>query len=176
MKLHVFLRRNLRVVQFYPALRPLLGSASAVLFFGQALYWSDKTDNEYGWFWKTEEQWEDETSLSRREQETARRLLRQVGVLREEFRGIPRKLWFRLDLERFEQLAETYFSDEKACNNNIMHESAIIACTNPPSPPPANAELVGLSGPLDYSRRLQQRLQQQTHLLLLQRLRQPPPP
>lgn len=132
MKLHVFLRRNLRVVQFYPALRPLLGSASAVLFFGQALYWSDKTDNDSGWFWKTEEQWEEETSLSRREQETARRLLRQAGVLLEEFRGIPRKLWFRLDLERFEQLAETYFSDEKPNNNDIMRESAIIAWRNPP--------------------------------------------
>lgn len=176
MKLHVFLRRNLRVVQFYPALRPLLGSASAVLFFGQALYWSDKTDNDSGWFWKTEEQWEEETSLSRREQETARRLLRQAGVLLEEFRGIPRKLWFRLDLERFEQLAETYFSDEKPNNNDIMHESAIIAWRIPPSLHPANAVLVRPRGRLDYSKKKQQRIQQQKTLLLLLIHRSKPPP
>ncbi|MCE1227359.1 MAG: hypothetical protein LWW87_12900 [Geobacteraceae bacterium] len=110
MKLSDFLRRSVRQIQYYPALRPLLGSATATIFFGQALYWSDKT--EAGWFWKTQDDWQVETGLTPDEQSSARKKLKKIGVLKEEFRGIPRKLWFSLDLDRFEQLVEANFSND----------------------------------------------------------------
>ena len=51
-----------------------------------------------GWFWKTAAEWQRETGLSRREQDSARRRLRALGLLEEQRRGMPAKRWFRLDL------------------------------------------------------------------------------
>lgn len=121
MKLSDFLRRSVRQIQYYPSLRPLLGSVAATIFFGQALYWSDKTGD--GWFWKTQEDWQAETGLSPDEQATARKKLRAIGVLKEEFRCIPRKLWFSLDLNRFEELVEAEFSND----NSIVPNCRFIA-------------------------------------------------
>ena len=49
-----------------------------------------------GWFIRSQEQWTQETGLSRWEQETARRALRRSGLLEERRVGMPAKLWFRV--------------------------------------------------------------------------------
>ena len=71
----------------------------AALMLSQALYWTARTDDPEGWFWKTREEWYEETGLSRREQETARRRLRQSGFWHEERRGVPARIYFRVDLD-----------------------------------------------------------------------------
>src|SRR5208337_2284104 len=53
-----------------------------------------------GWFYKTQEEWTDEICLSRCEQETARRVLRAFNFWHEVRRGVPAKLYFRLDLDK----------------------------------------------------------------------------
>ena len=81
----------------------LAGSAKAGLFLSQAIYWTRVGEailENGGWFYKTIAQWSHETGLSRREQERARRCLKALGVLEEELRGLPAKLWFRVNLER----------------------------------------------------------------------------
>ena len=49
-----------------------------------------------GWFMCSQEQWTQETGLTRWEQETARRALRRAGLLVERRLGMPAKLWFRV--------------------------------------------------------------------------------
>ena len=49
-----------------------------------------------GWFVQSQQQWTQETGLSRWEQETARRALRRAGLLEECRIGMPAKLWFRI--------------------------------------------------------------------------------
>ena len=94
-----------RPIAFHRVLVDLAGSVVSALFLSQAIYWQRRCE---GWFWKTQDQWEEETGLSRREQETARSRLRDLAFIQEDRRGNPAKLWFRVDLERVQtRLAES---------------------------------------------------------------------
>ncbi|PRW43041.1 hypothetical protein CSC04_3741 [Enterobacter roggenkampii] len=59
---------------------------------------------EGNWFYKTQADLEEETGLTRYEQEGARKKLVSCGVLEEAKRGIPAKLYFRVNQERLEEL------------------------------------------------------------------------
>jgi hypothetical protein len=94
-------------VAFYPRLADLTGSVTAALLLGQCLYWTRTVTRQQpqrdGWFWKTAAEWQRETGLSRREQDSARRILRALGLLEEQRRGMPARRWFRLDLAGLRQ-------------------------------------------------------------------------
>ncbi len=99
----------LRVVQgrpiaFYSAYAHALGSVTAALLLSQLCYWSDKGHSGDGWIYKTQAELEAETGMGRREQETARRVLRAAGVVHERKAGTPAKLYFRVDFERLVDL------------------------------------------------------------------------
>jgi hypothetical protein len=94
-----------RPIAYHRCFVTLTGSVTAAVLLSQAVYWSRRTgEGNEGWFWKTSSDWEEETGLSRREQDTARGILRGLGFWEEEKRGIPARLWFRLNLEQLEQL------------------------------------------------------------------------
>lgn len=100
-----------RPIAFHRCFVTLTGSITAALMLSQAVYWQQRTKHEDGWWFKTRDEWTEETGMSRREQETARRRLRQLGLLHEERRGVPAQLWYRVDeirlLELLEKLAQT---------------------------------------------------------------------
>ena len=48
----------------------------------------------------TQIEWERETGLTRSEQETARRKLRDLGYLEERRRGLPAKLYYRVNMQK----------------------------------------------------------------------------
>jgi hypothetical protein len=96
-----------RPIAFHRCLAELTGSVTSGLMLSQALYWTEKTKDSDGWFWKTQDEWFDETMLSRKEQETARRRLKELGdgkVWFEQLRGVPAKLYYRVDLDALEAL------------------------------------------------------------------------
>lgn len=88
-----------RPIAFYPAFIPLTGGFSSAMMLSQALYWAKRTKNADGWFYKSREEWFDETGLRRSEQETARRRLRASAFWHEELRGVPARLYYRIDYE-----------------------------------------------------------------------------
>lgn len=106
-----------RPIAFHRCLVKPCGSVNAALMLSQAIYWSLRTSNPDGWFYKTQEEWEEETGLGRREQETARTLLRERGLMDEQRRTVPAKMFFRVDLD----LVQTRLA-----------ESAILVCTKAP--------------------------------------------
>lgn len=61
-----------------------------------------------GWFPQTQQDIEGLTGLGEDSQRTARRALLRVGVLEEEYRGLPRRLWFRLDARRLADLMDEF--------------------------------------------------------------------
>ena len=67
------------------------------LMLSQAIYWTLRTQDPDGWFCKTREDWQKAIGLGRWEQETARRRLRGTGFWHEERRGVPARLYFRVD-------------------------------------------------------------------------------
>lgn len=109
-----------QVIAFQCAFIRLTGSAMAALMLSQAFYWAGRTTDQDGWFWKTAKQWQEETGLSRREQETARKRLRSLGLLEERRRGIPAKMSYRVDMERLQaSLAESAKADCAERTNKI---------------------------------------------------------
>ena len=70
---------------------------NGALMLSQMVYWSKRTKDRNGYFYKTQEEWEDETGLTRREQETARKKLRELGFSSECKRGVPCKVHFKVE-------------------------------------------------------------------------------
>lgn len=84
-------------VSFHRCLVPITGGVTAALMLSQAI-WTTQTiePSANGWFSRSQEQWTEETGLSRWEQETARRALRNAGFMEERRVGMPAKLCFRV--------------------------------------------------------------------------------
>ncbi len=116
-----------RPIAFYPLLARLAGSVLAGVMLSQGLYWSKRTTTKDGFFWKTQEQWEEETCLTRSEQETARKKLLALAapdgrkVWHEERRGVPAKLFFYVDRAALRDIVL----------HSSMQESRNLECGNP---------------------------------------------
>lgn len=97
-----------RPVAYHPVLVRVTGSVSAGLFLSQLLYWHGKGSDQEGWIYKTRDEIAQETGLTRREQEGARKRLRDQGVVEEQLKGLPATVHYRVNIERLsEVLAET---------------------------------------------------------------------
>lgn len=79
----------LRPIAFHPSFVDICdGSITAALMLSQILYWTPKTGAESnGWFYKSRNQWFEELRLTRSQQETARKILRDKGFIEEEKRS-----------------------------------------------------------------------------------------
>jgi len=93
-----------RPIAFHRCFVKITGSIGAALMLSHAFDQDPDTD---GWFVKTSDEWEAETSLSRHEQEGARAQLREAGVWEEARRGMPAKPHFRVK----EQVLESILAD-----------------------------------------------------------------
>lgn len=112
-----------RPIAYHRIFVTLTGSVTAAVLLSQAVYWSRRTGDNGGWWWKTASDWTEETGLSRREQETARSILRELGFWQEEKRGIPARLWYHLDGEAL----------TVALRQTSMAENAMLVCTKTPN-------------------------------------------
>jgi len=79
---------------------------AAGIYLRQLVFWTGKKSIDPDWIYKTEEEMEAETGLRRRGQREARKVLGSYEVLQELYRGLPRKLWYRVDLVKLAELLE----------------------------------------------------------------------
>jgi hypothetical protein len=93
-----------RVVGYSPDLARAVGGATIGLFLSQLLFLSDKGANPDGWIYKSEAEMGRETGLTKREQQTARRKLLSLGVIRIERRGFKFTYHFKVIWERLYQV------------------------------------------------------------------------
>lgn len=93
-----------RTIAYRRDLADIVGVLGAIML-SQAIYWAGKTKDPEGWFYKSRDEWKEETGLTRRNQETARKAFKKTGVVQEELRGNPARLYYRVD---FYKLAD-YF-------------------------------------------------------------------
>lgn len=96
MKITDFLSDVGRPVAYFPKLRCITGSINATLFLCQLLYWEGKQECKNGWVYKSHADMEEETGLSRREQELVRKTLKDAGFIEEKLAGLPRTLHYRV--------------------------------------------------------------------------------
>ncbi|MBN8781406.1 hypothetical protein [Thiobacillus sp.] len=92
-------------IVFQRAYVGLTGSAVAALFLSYAVYTTERLPAEAeGWFKKSGEEWKNETGLTRFEQQTARRILRELDILIERRYGLPAELYFKVRVDRVLEL------------------------------------------------------------------------
>ena len=103
-------------IAFHRCFAEIAGSAAGGLFLSQLVYWDkvaekmkDREDNS---FFKSQDEWKEETALTRREQETSRKKLKLLGILEETRKGTPARLWFRLNREALNRELEKLITKE----------------------------------------------------------------
>lgn len=89
---------------YYPSFSKVLGDACAGIFVSRIFYWTNKGGDPDGWIHKTQEQIEEETGLTLRNQQTARRKAREMGVMEETLKGVPAKMHYRVNLDKLSAL------------------------------------------------------------------------
>jgi hypothetical protein len=93
-----------RTVGYSPDLARIVGGATTGLFLSQLLFLSDKGHNPDGWVYKSEAEMGQETGLSKREQQTARRKLLSLGVIAIMRGGWKNTYHFKVIWERLYQV------------------------------------------------------------------------
>lgn len=106
MRLAELIKNIGRPCSFHPGLAHVVGGVKACLFLENFIYWDGKADDPDGWVYKTREELRAETGLSFDEQVGARNTLKQLGLLEEKNRRIEHKLYYRVDLDRLQELWE----------------------------------------------------------------------
>jgi len=99
-------------IAYHGDLAKMLKSATACIFLSQLLYWAGR-GSDSDWVYKTQVEWYEETGLSRKEQETARRVLRDKKIIHEVRRGVPAKLFYRIDYDRLTECLLEYYNQFK---------------------------------------------------------------
>jgi hypothetical protein len=99
MKPSEFLQDIGRPMAYYPKLRKVTGSTTATILLCNFIYWRGKESGADGWLYKSSDEIEDETGLSYREQQSARKLLVKKGLMEEKYQRLDHKMYFRLDLQ-----------------------------------------------------------------------------
>jgi hypothetical protein len=99
-------------IVFHRVYVDITGSVTAALLLSYAVYTTDNLPREAeGWFVKTAEAWQRETGLSRHELQSARNLLRRLGLMLERRQGMPSQLYYKVDarvlIERLRAASES---------------------------------------------------------------------
>jgi hypothetical protein len=90
-----------RVIAFNVNLARVCGDVKAALFASQLLYWTrvgPEVQTNGGWVFKTRDQWQTETGLTRFEQESARKRLQGLALIEQARVGAPPMSCFRIVL------------------------------------------------------------------------------
>ena len=99
---YLTLKKIGQAVAYYPNLTKKLGNVNASILLSQFIYWHDKTEHPLG-VYKTQDEIKAETGLSRKEQETGRKVLRELGLITETYKRTEHKLYFLFHPEVFDE-------------------------------------------------------------------------
>ncbi len=107
-----------RPILFNAALARLANSATAGLFMSELLFWWEKGAYP-GWIYKTIQEIQSETALTRSEQDRAIRIWKMMEILTVELRGIPRRRFFKIDYLRLERMVLESSADQCAKSSKL---------------------------------------------------------
>lgn len=97
-----------RPIAYHPIVAKAFDSVTLAILWSQLFYWSDKTNDPDGWIYKTRYEIFDETGLSRKQQETARKIGVDLEVLIEQRIGKLGVMHFKIDFEKSEEIIDNY--------------------------------------------------------------------
>jgi len=150
-----------RPIAYHHVYRRICGSTVAALMLSQLTYWQNIVDKGNGgvngWFFKTSQEIEAETGLSRHEQITARKYLIKLNIIEIKKEGLPCRLFYRINRDLLVNLLEKYHQnkDLKRVKNNkkklMETEEYVQAAVNHKNP----------ANPVAYAACIKKRLRQQ---------------
>ena len=121
---------SVKPIAFNPLLAKLAGSACAGLFMSQLLYWWNKGSND-NWIYKTIKETEEETCLTRSEQDTAIKAWLRLQVLQVKKYGVPPKRHFNIDTNKLFGLLKEVLNDTHSVKStNQFAENSKSICDN----------------------------------------------
>jgi hypothetical protein len=126
-----------RVVGYSPDLARMVGGATIGLFLSQLLFLSDKGANPDGWVYKSEQEMGQETGLTKREQQTARRKLLALGVIAIMRGGWKNTYHFKVLWEKLYQViagfqqTQNVFTEKSERAQNVPTEPVQNVATTP---------------------------------------------
>lgn len=111
-------------IAYYAILAKVGGGVTAGVFLSQLIYWTGRGKQADGWIWKSSTDMEQETGLTRREQETARRNLKERGFIDERLAGVPATVHYRVNLDAImEAVAQFGVKRESSLAENAKLDS-----------------------------------------------------
>lgn len=97
------------------------GGHVTALLLSQAIYWTDRTKNPEGWFYKTQKEWEEEIGASRYQLDNGVNKLKSMGILETSLRkanGAP-TVHYRVNQEVFSKSICQFLANRIAGNSQI---------------------------------------------------------
>ena len=117
---------NGNVIAYRSGLAPVFG-VNAALLLSQLLYWHGKGSRNDGWFYKTQLEMQDETGLTRTQQENAIKRLKKHGVISTARKGIPAKRHYRVHMRKLRTcLRDFYKLDTRKKKNHKPRKKRTI--------------------------------------------------
>lgn len=120
-----------RVIAFSPVLSRLFGGVNEAIYFQQLYYWSDKGARDDGWIYKKKVEIEEETTLTRDQQDPIRKKLEKLGYLETRLikaNGAP-TLHYKINAQKVNEDLMAYSNVAKPTNglveNPLMETSEI---------------------------------------------------
>ena len=103
-----------RPIAYHRCFVTITGSVKAAIMLSQAMYWQARAKQKNGYWYKSAEEWEEETGLTRHEQQTARKDCEKF--LLSDLRGVPATLFWKVDevalqAALFSENSETSFTE-----------------------------------------------------------------
>lgn len=135
-----------RPIAFHRVFVTITGSINAALFLSQANYWACRTKDPDGWFFKTGDEWQEETGLSRDERDGARKKLKSLGILEEKLTGVPARLHYRvIEAQTRQLLAEISQTSLRVSRKLDVAKPANLMRENPQTNTETTTETTTLS-------------------------------
>ena len=133
MKLGVLWRNLGNSVVYYPNLAKITGGVTASVLFCQMFYWQSQLSNPDQWVRTTIDEIENETGLSRVEQELARSKLLQRFLLQERVvNGDSNQLEFWVDIDALEQKLNDFCEQNSKCYSLTPKNPMTVQQSNSP--------------------------------------------
>lgn len=110
-------------IAFHRAYFTITGSMNAAILLSQFVYWHNRSPHEGQKFYNTQEDITVDIGLTRSEQESARKLLRDKGFLTEEYERLAHRMWYKVNPEAIMEAV--------LAADHPMRKSSIPQCRNP---------------------------------------------
>lgn len=148
MRLTDFLKDIGRPLVYYPSLSKITGGIKETIFLCNLTFWTGKQNDPEGWIRKSCNEIEEETGLTRREQDKARNTLKKEKLILERKRGTPATIEFLVEIEKINTLWERQIAQNEpsvAQKRQTDSSNWTISCTKTPNKLHKNAKLLNTS-------------------------------